>query len=66
MIYGFYQEPVTPDEVVRIMNLSAFNRNRMIRLSERQQAGDIVRRVDVVGPSASYEGIRANVLLLDV
>jgi hypothetical protein len=66
MIYEFYQEPVTPEEVVRIMNLSAFNRNRMIHLSERQQAGEIVRRVDVVGPSASYEGIRANVLLLDI
>jgi len=66
MIYEFYQEPVTSEEVVRITALSTFNRNRMIRLSERQQAGEILRRVDVLGPAATYEGIRENVLLLDM
>jgi len=66
MIYEFYQEPVTAEEVVRITALSTFNRNRMIRLSERQQAGELLRRVDVLGPAASYEGVRENLLLLDI
>jgi len=65
MIYEFYQEPVTSEEVIRITNLPSFNRNRMIRLSERQQEGEILRRINILGPAASYEGIRENVLLLD-
>ena len=66
MIYEFYQEPVTSEEVVRITTLSVFGRNRMIQLSERQQAGELLRRVDVLGPAASYEGIRENDLLYDI
>ena len=66
MIHEFYQEPVTSEELNRIMNLSAFNRNRMITLIERQEAGEIIRRINIVGGSATFEGIRNNLLLVDM
>lgn len=66
MIYEFYQEPVPSEEIHRVMNLSNNrNRNRMIRLAERQEAGEILRRIDILDPSATYEGIRESVLLVD-
>jgi len=66
MIHEFYQEPVTSEELNRIMNLSAFKRNRMITLIERQEAGEIIRRINIVGGSATFEGIRNNLLLVDM
>jgi hypothetical protein len=66
MIYEFYQEVVSSEELNRIMNLSAFNRNRMISLIERQEAGAIIRWINVVGTSSTFEGIRDNLLLVDM
>ena len=65
MIYEFYQEPVDSEELTRIMNLSAFNRNRMIALIERQEAGEVIRRIHAIGPASTYEGVRDNLLLVD-
>jgi len=67
MIHEFYQEPVTSEEIHRVVNLSTYgrHRNRMIRLAERQEAGEILRRIDILDPSATYEGIRESVLLVD-
>ena len=66
MIYEFYQEPVTAEELDRITALVTYKRERLTQLSVRQESGEIIRRFHVVGSSASYEGIRGNELLLDV
>ena len=67
-IYEFYQEPVTTEELVRVMLLSPFNRNhnRMIGLGERQGAGEIIRRINILGSSATYEEIEEGVLIVDI
>ena len=64
MIYEFYQEPVSAEELDRITALATYKRERLEQLSVRQESGEIIRRFQVVGP-ASYEGIRENELLLD-
>lgn len=66
MIHDFYQEPVSPEELVRLTNLSEFNRNLMITLAERQGPGAIIRRIDVLGGSATFVGIRDDLLLVNV
>ena len=65
-IYEFYQEPVTTEEFVRLMLLSPFNRIRMIGFGERQGAGEIIRRIDILGSSATYDEIEEGVLIVDV
>jgi len=65
MIYEFYQEPVSAAELDRITALITYKRERLEQLSVRQESGEIIRRFHVVGSAASYEGIRANELLLD-
>ena len=66
MIHDFYQEPVTYEDLRRIMNLPSFNRNRMATLAERHEAGVIVKRIDILSPWATYEEIRESELLVDV
>jgi len=66
MIYEFYQEPVTPEELDRITALITYKRERLTQLRIRQESGETIRRFQVVGSSASYEGIRGNELLLDI
>jgi hypothetical protein len=66
MIYEFYQEPVTAEELDRITALITYKRERLEQLSVRQESGEIIQRFQVVGSSASYEGIRDNELLLDI
>lgn len=68
MIHEFYQEPVTFEEVNGIMlNLSSNSsrRDRLIRLIQRQEAGEIIRRIDVLGRGSTCEEIRDNKLLVD-
>jgi len=66
MIYEFYQEPVSAAELDRITALITYKRERLEQLSVRQESGETIRRFQVVGSSASYEGIRESVLLLDI
>jgi len=66
LIYEFYQEVVTAEELFRIAGRSPFKRERINRLRERQDAGELIRRLDVVGTSTTYEGIRESVLLVDM
>lgn len=68
MIHEFYQEPITSEEMNGIMlNLSSNSsrRDRLIRLIQRQEAGEIIRRIDVLGRGSTCEEIRDNKLLVD-
>ena len=68
MIHEFYQEPITFEEMNGIMlNLSSNSsrRDRLIRLIQRQEAGEIIRRIDVLGRGSTCEEIRDNKLLVD-
>lgn len=65
MIHDFYQEPVSSEEQVGLSNLLAFNQNLMITLTEHQEPGAIIRRIDVLGGSATFVGIRDNLLLVN-
>jgi len=67
MIYEFYQAPVTSEELALITNQSSsFHNDRISRLIERQEAGEILKRIDVLGRASTCEEIRMNLLLVDV
>ena len=65
-IYAFYQEPMPLEELVEIQRTThgSFS-NRLALLRLRLEAGELVRRLDVVGRASTFEGIANNVLLLD-
>ena len=68
MIHEFYQGPATSEEVNGILNnLSSQSprRERFIRLLERQEAGEIIRRIDVLGRASTCEEIRDSKLLVE-
>jgi len=65
-IYDFYQEPVTFAEIDYLKNLSAHrHHNRFETHRNTLLSGGIVRRLEVIGSSATYEGIEAGELLID-
>jgi len=65
-IYAFYQELMSVEYLAEMQrNVVGANVNRLAGLRERLEAGEFVRRLDVIGRGCNFEGIRNNVLLLD-
>jgi hypothetical protein len=65
-IYAFYQEPMPLEELVEIQRtVRGSSSNRLAGLRQRLEAGELVRRLDVVGRASTFEGIANGVLLLD-
>ena len=65
-IYDFYQEPLTFAEIDYLKNLSGHRyHNRFETHRDTVLSGGIVRRLEVIGRSATYEGIEAGELLID-
>jgi hypothetical protein len=68
MIHEFYQGPATAEDINGIVNnlsSQSSRRERFIRLLERQEAGEIIRRIDVLGRGSTCEEIRDSKLLVD-
>ena len=65
-IYTVYQEAIPLEEFVQLQEgVFGTSANRLAGLRARLEAGQVVRRLDVIGRTCSFEGIRDNVLLLD-
>jgi len=68
MIHEFYQQPATSEDINGILNnlsSQSSRRDRFIRLLERQEAGEIIRRIDVLGRASTCEEIRDSKLLVE-
>jgi hypothetical protein len=65
-IYAFYQEPMPLEELVEIQRTArGSSSNRLAGLRQRLEAGELLRRLDIVGRACTFEGIHNNVLFLD-